>query len=118
MGGIVQLEQTNESLSNAVDSGYIFLVFEPQLDPEYPGPGREDGTTDAVILAFKVLTNQSQAQPFPGAVGPLLVAPIDVQRPLAALQVRIVLPHGSDALLEQVEVLIHAHTRRLFCPVK
>lgn len=96
------VEELDHLARDAVDLLHVVFRAHPELYAVDLAPQTDDRTADLVAVV-EVLTDERHREPCPAAVEQLRVV-LHREHPLAAVRVRLVLPHRFDARLEEVVV--------------
>lgn len=110
------IEELDELAPDTVDLLDVVLRAHPELDAVDLGTQADDRAADLVALV-ELLADERHGEPLPALVEQCGVV-LHRQHPLAAVRVRLVLPHRLDARFEQVVVRVALKLGRRLKPVE
>ena len=110
------IQELDELAPDAVDLLDVVLRPCPELDTIDFGAEANDCAADLVALV-ELLTDERHRKPLPALIEQRRVV-LHREHPLAAIRVRLVLPHRLDARLEQVVVRVPLQFGRRLQPVE
>jgi hypothetical protein len=110
------VEELDELAPDTVDPLDVVLGACPELDAVDLRAETDDGAADLVALV-ELLADERHGEPLPALVEQRRVV-LHCEHPLAAIRIRLVLPHRLDARLEQVVVRVTLQLGRRLQPVE